>query len=191
MAHVYDELVTGPDDFIGALAYSLYKQSKVEWIVKLKAGNGGIDPTPAESAMFHSINILPANLQGFKDRALVLASSFLTVATHQRLDELSADTVQSALAAKFDSTQQAVSTDLASLRTELQLKRGVQGWLSEVGAALITNFLTIFLVALVAYAWGKFNSVNSNFETRVNQALSPTPAQPSGATQEISPATSN
>lgn len=175
MTHVYDQLVTGPNDFIGALAYSLYKQTKVEWLVNLQAANGGLDPTLAESKMFHDFNILPAQLQGYKDRATALAATFLNVATQARLDELSADTVQSALAAKFDATHQAVTVELISYRRELAARRGVHGWLAEVGAALITNFLTIILVALIAYGYGKLNAVNAAVDDRVNQALPSTP----------------
>ncbi|MFM2088897.1 MAG: hypothetical protein RLZZ237_3766 [Pseudomonadota bacterium] len=171
MTHVYDQLVKGPNDFIGALAYSLYKQTKVEWIINLQAENGGLDPTVAECRMFHDLNVLPAQLQGYKDRATALAATFLNVATQARLDELSADTVQSALAAKFDATHQAVTVELISYRSELAAKRGIYGWLAEVGAALITNFLTIILVALIAYGYGKLNAVNAGVDARVSQAL--------------------
>jgi hypothetical protein len=110
MTHVYDQLVKGPNDFIGALAYSLYKQTKVEWIINLQAENGGLDPTVAECRMFHD-------------------------------------------------------------RSELAAKRGIYGWLAEVGAALITNFLTIILVAVIAYGYGKLNAVNAGVDARVSQAL--------------------
>jgi len=81
MTHVYDQLLKGPNDFIGALAYSLYKQTKVEWLLNLQASNGGQDPTLVESKMFHDFNVLPAQLQGYKDRATALAATFLNVAT--------------------------------------------------------------------------------------------------------------
>lgn len=176
--HVYDQLVTGPNDFIGALAYSLYKQTKVEWIINLKAANGGLEPTAAESMMFHDFNVLPAQLQGYKDRATALAATFLSVATQQRLDELSGDTLQSALANKFDATHQAVATELGSYRRELAAKRGIYGWMAEVGAALLTNFLTIVLVALIAYGYGKFNAENSAVDARLKQALPSELGQP-------------
>ncbi|MBB5367619.1 MULTISPECIES: hypothetical protein [unclassified Janthinobacterium] len=173
--HVYDQLVSGPNDFIGALAYSLYKQTKVEWIIHLKAANGGVEPTSFEIQMFHDFNVLPAQLQGYKDRATALTVTFLSVATKERLDQLSTDTVQSALAAKFDATHQAVTVELISYRRELAAKRGIYGWLAEVGAALITNFLTIILVALIAYGYGKLNAVNSAVDGRVSQELLPAP----------------
>lgn len=91
MTHVYDQLVTGPNDFIGALAYSLYKQTKVEWLVNLQAANGGLDPTLAESKMFHDFNILPAQLQGYKDRVTALAATFLNVATQALPSTLQTD----------------------------------------------------------------------------------------------------
>ena len=175
MTHVYDQLVKGPNDFIGALAYSLYKQTKVKWLLNLQASNGGQDPTLVESKMFHDFNVLPAQLQGYKDRATALAATFLNVATQARLDELSADTVQSALADKFDTTHQVVAAELVSYRRELAAKRGIYGWMAEVGAALITNFLTIILVALIAYGYGKLNAVNAAVDGRVSQALPLTP----------------
>ena len=49
-----------------------------------------------------------------------------------------------------------------------------------VGAALITNFLTIILVALIAYGYGKLNAVNSAVDAKMNQALPSAPGQ-SGA----------
>lgn len=189
--HIYDQLVTGPNDFIGALAYSLYKQTKVEWVVNLKAANGGLEPTAAESVMFHDFNVLPAQLQGYKDRATALAANFLSVATQQRLDELSGDTLQSALASKFDATHQAVATELASYRRELAAKRGIYGWMAEVGAALVTNFLTIVLVALIAYGYGKFNAANSTIDARIRQALPAEPIQPKIEKPETPAAKSN
>lgn len=160
--HVYTALVQNTDDFVGALAYSIYKQTKVEWVIAHKAEHGGAPPSPAEVAMFHAQNVLPVQLQGYRDRASALAAQFLAVATEEQVDQLTADTMHSALAEKFELTHQGITTEIASLKTEigslrneLASKRTFTGLMSEVGVALLVNVLTILVIGLIAFGNAK------------------------------------
>lgn len=138
-ANVYSALVSGTDDFVGAIAYSLYKQTKFEWLEAIKVRNGGQDPTPAELDMFHETNMLPLQLQGYRDRAITLTNRFLKTATQGQVIELTIETQQSALALKFDETHHAVATALAALQKELASRRTWKDWCADVAAALIIN----------------------------------------------------
>jgi hypothetical protein len=51
--YIYAKLVTEPNDFVGLCAYSIYKQEKIDYIIKWKEKNGR-DPKPYELQDFHT-----------------------------------------------------------------------------------------------------------------------------------------
>ena len=55
--YIYQELVNEPDDLVGLFAYSIYKQEKIEYIVKFMEENGGVRPTPEELKEFHRMSM--------------------------------------------------------------------------------------------------------------------------------------
>lgn len=179
---VYSSLVRNSDDFVGALAYSIYKQTKVEWITAFKNTHAEIEPTASDLAIFHSAQMLPIQLQGYRDRAQALAGQFLAVALEDKLDELAQETMNSALAEKFELTHQGTVTEIVSLRSamdslrsEVIATKGLRGWTADIGAALLVNIITIIIVGLIALGASKSDSVNRFFENLV-KASTPAPA---------------
>lgn len=51
---IYNELVDGPQDFVGLVAYSVYKQDKIKYVKRFEAEHNRA-PTPEELQEFHAI----------------------------------------------------------------------------------------------------------------------------------------
>lgn len=125
---VYKELVQGPNDVVGALAYLLYKQQKIAFLEKIQADHNR-EPTPEELGSFHTYTRLEETLQGFKDRAEALADEFLEVALSTKLQQAEtlirhSVTTEEVRAAKesilsaLDSTKQLLDVKLTGIATD-------------------------------------------------------------------------
>jgi hypothetical protein len=114
---IYGKLVADPNDFVGAVAYSLYKQTKVAWLIKLTERNGGVGPTPEESTAFYDLQMLDISLQAFRDRAKILAESLLNIALQDAINEVQTEARESALGQKFELIQRSTNAELELLRS--------------------------------------------------------------------------
>ncbi|CDG82166.1 hypothetical protein GJA_1514 [Janthinobacterium agaricidamnosum NBRC 102515 = DSM 9628] len=154
------------------MAYSLYKQTKVDWLTAHKAHHSGADPSPEQEKIFYAQNVLPVALQGYRDRAEMLAASFLETAIRAKINELALDISQSTLSTKFDLTHQGVATELKSLRQQIEAKRGVLGWLADAGASFLVNVLVIVFIGLIAIGYKNSATITSWVEkkSQVNTA---------------------
>lgn len=74
--YIYKTLVKGPDDMVGALAYALYKEEKLQFITDFEGQYKRL-PTDAELAYFHQTSNLPARLASYQERAQGLLERFL------------------------------------------------------------------------------------------------------------------
>lgn len=63
---MYSNLVNGPDDFIGLVAYSIYKQEKIDYIRSFEEKHGK-SPKPEELIEFHQI--AQSRLESYKELA--------------------------------------------------------------------------------------------------------------------------
>lgn len=77
---VFNELVASDDDFLGLLAYSLYKRHKIEWI---RSHDGNDDHTA-----FKQIACTPQQVRMYRDQAELLAKNFIDVSLDQLGQEM-------------------------------------------------------------------------------------------------------
>jgi hypothetical protein len=75
---IYSELVEDEYDIVGAIAYSLYKQQKVEYISKFKE-DYGTEPTDADLEIFHKISTLENSTISYKHRAQSALGTLLSI----------------------------------------------------------------------------------------------------------------
>jgi hypothetical protein len=54
--YIYSSLVRGEDDFIGKLAYTTYKEDKINFITKLKGKNPQKEVSEKDLTQFHQIS---------------------------------------------------------------------------------------------------------------------------------------
>ncbi len=127
---VYKELVKGSDDVRGALAYVLYKNSKIAYIDSFLSSNSR-QPNAAELAEFHRMTSLSETLEGYRERADVLLETFLDNVLAEQLAAFKAEI-------RFDAAINAVKPSF---------KSGV--W-QNIVAGLVTTMITF---GFVLCAW--------------------------------------
>lgn len=74
--HIYKALVADDNDIVGKLAYSQYKQQKIEYILSFKEKHGD-HPQDADLEAFHDISNNASVLEGYRNQAAQLAADFL------------------------------------------------------------------------------------------------------------------
>lgn len=84
---IYRELVENEDDFVGAIAYSLYKRHKIEYINQCVEVTGE-PPTDEQLAEFYRTSCSPTSLDGYRHKADMLLSNLLHFATENIASEM-------------------------------------------------------------------------------------------------------
>ena len=84
---IYKQLVEDKDDIVGHIAYSLYKQDKVEYINRFKEENGR-EPGEDELKPFHDASCLDGSIERYKESAINLLGSFLDETLSQTAHQL-------------------------------------------------------------------------------------------------------
>jgi hypothetical protein len=147
---VYESLVTGPDDAVGAFAYVLYKQHKVKFIKDFESRNRRL-PTPEEMEAFHHQNCLDTQLQGYKERGETLAQAFLNAGLAEHISRIEDEVRMSALSERFKGVE-----------TRLDEKKNLTSWFRDIGTNVVVNILTVLVVGAIflgSKAWSDFNNV--------------------------------
>ena len=182
---VYKELVQGPDDVVGALAYVLYKQQKIAFIEQIQQ-ECKREPNEQELQSFHTISLLPDTLKSYQERAEALADQFLEVVLTAKLQQSEADirqsvTLQMLQSGKADLTdsihasQALLVSKTDNILSELHSKKTVAGWLRDVGGNLLVSLLTILAIGAFYNGYQWLNKFNAKVE--VHSGVASTPAE--------------
>lgn len=84
--HIFSTLVQDDDDFVGMVAYTLYKRQKIEWIAQFKQNHGDSDPTPQElEDGFGKFSNMPSQIAAYRDQAIDLLDAFLDAALGEQV----------------------------------------------------------------------------------------------------------
>lgn len=161
--HVYERLVSSPDDAVGAFAYVLYKQHKVAFIRNILEQYAR-PPTDEEMAVFCQQSGLESQLEGYKARAQALAENFLANGLMEHVARISLELRESEFSRRFD-----------VIERKLDGRRGFWGWCAQVSANLLVNVVTIIVVGAAVIGYRSLNSLNSSAEISLH--LGPTQTQ--------------
>lgn len=110
---IYRELVESEDDLIGAIAYSLYKRHKIEYIQQCEQETGDM-PTSEQMAEFHRISSSQTSLDHYRHQADMLLSNLLNFATENIVSEMQRQ--------QKEVIYQELQTLLAPIQTEIAKK---------------------------------------------------------------------
>jgi hypothetical protein len=84
----FEKLVTDDNDFVGMVAYTIYKRQKIEWIDAFKQHNNQ-DPDANQLASgFMSVSTMPSQMDAYKEQALTLVNNFLEATLSEKAQEL-------------------------------------------------------------------------------------------------------
>jgi hypothetical protein len=161
--YLYPLLVSGPNDVPGALAYFVYKRSKVEWRDKFVLDHGR-QPSPDEEEEFVRILSLPESVASFKQRGEQLATLFANKLLEEKMAALAAEVVQSELATKFTSLESQVASSMTRIEARFDEKKTLGGWLRDIGTSLISGFGLIIILGAAALGYAMLSKMNSSLE---------------------------
>ncbi|NHR08370.1 hypothetical protein HA052_24570 [Chromobacterium haemolyticum] len=96
--HIFRQLVP-PDssDFVGMVAYALYKKQKIEWVEHFQKENDGREPTPEELKQFHCVSNMASQVAAYREQAIALLDEFLDYALSDKVEQLRQNMQQDAL----------------------------------------------------------------------------------------------
>ncbi|WP_019518753.1 hypothetical protein [Faucicola boevrei] len=151
---IYQILVTDENDLAGAIAYSLYKQHKVEWLEKIRQQNNGNEPTPEQLAQFHQLSLLPSSIEHYQLKANKIVGDFLSFSLENAIEQLNENTNQK-IQEQLKQTLQPIQTQLQSLEYEVAKSKSWQQLAFEAVVSVIGTIVVIILVGflLQGYRW--------------------------------------
>lgn len=94
---IFNQLVQDDSDFVGMVAYTLYKRQKIEWIEKFQSDNGGREPDESDLDQFHRISTMPSQLNVYREQAIDLLDEFLEFALGDKVEQIRQNIQQDAL----------------------------------------------------------------------------------------------
>lgn len=123
---IYKELVKGPNDVSGALAYVLYKNEKIAYIESFAADKKQ-QPNNSDLVEFHRMTNLPHRLESYREQADVLLEEFL----------------DNVLTEQFRQYKQQLRDEAILKHIKPSFKQGVY---QNVVAGIVTTLMTFGLV---------------------------------------------
>lgn len=184
MQHIYPLLVTAENDVPGALAYFVYKRSKVEWREKFSAGNGR-DPTLDEERSFVEFAGLPHNLSMYRQQGESLSAEFAKELLEDKMVELATEIVQSELSSRFLTLETQVSSSLARIEKRFDEKKSFGGWMRDIGTNLISGIGLILLFGIAALGIDRYSKFNTGVENSMKSSAGSAVADVKNQSSEV------
>ena len=88
---IFNELVSDEYDFVGYVAYSLYKIDKIGFIESFMKNHGGMAPSNEDLKPFHDKSCDPEIVDRYKNRAREITSAFLSTVLSEKSEEIEHD----------------------------------------------------------------------------------------------------
>lgn len=124
-SYIYNDLVEGPQDFIGLVAYSIYKQEKICHVRDFEASHGR-PPDPKELKSFH--DIARNRLDGYKEQAETRVNDFFEDIFKEHVETLD---------------------QLYQERLLDELKKSRTGWWKGIFQSIIGSVLFAILIGVI------------------------------------------
>lgn len=159
---IYEKLTADPNDLVGALAYIIYKQQKVEFCKTTSGGN----PSREEIERFHAIASLDASIAAYRSQAEAMAQAFLNESLDDLVQRTEAETRQDVLYKYIGTTNAGVQTQLMTVNAALAAKRTWVGWLRDVGGNLIVNVVTILVIGALVLGYKFVGELQQRTESK-------------------------
>lgn len=135
---IYDKLITGKDDVIGMLAYSIYKQHKIEFIEDFKRKKGKC-PEDSDFEYFIMSSVTPSQLKKYRESARAILSENVAAAVQDELLRIDIDfqkSIDSVVKRHTDDVEKVVEKHSASN-------------LKTIGLNIASSFLFSILLVIV------------------------------------------
>ncbi|HCH5317026.1 TPA: hypothetical protein NKY78_002507 [Vibrio parahaemolyticus] len=141
----FGDIVEHDQDFVGHVAYSLYKRQKVQWIKHYKEQHGNFPDSTTIDNCFTSYHSKPAQIQKFREDAEVLLNEYFNFSFSEELNQhkqaLAESELLNALDGKFESTNTAIK------RTKKKF------WVGVGESTVATLLASIIIIGLSFLLW--------------------------------------
>ncbi len=125
---IFSSIVQNDNDFVGMVAYTLYKRQKIEWIAQFIKDHNNTHPTDAEvEDGFAKFSNMPSQINAYREQAVDLLDAFLDEALYEQV-------IDARLKAKDDAVVRAVKKSFWASIGE-NLVAGLLSSLITLGAA--------------------------------------------------------
>ncbi|WP_298772680.1 hypothetical protein [uncultured Shewanella sp.] len=84
---IFDEIIEGDDDFVGMIAYAIYKQEKIKWINVQYEKTGSYPVKDEIDRYFHDVASTPDSLARYRQQAEDIVNKFTQLSLFEELDE--------------------------------------------------------------------------------------------------------
>lgn len=146
---IYRELVENENDFVGAIAYSLYKRHKIEYINQCIEETSN-PPTDEQLAEFCRISCSLSGLESYRQKADILFSNLLHFATENIAEDLQRQ------------NKQVIHDELVLLLKPIQDEIAKKkSWRYMASEAIINVFGTIIVIVLVGFLLKGYQWISS------------------------------
>ncbi|MEO7497341.1 MAG: hypothetical protein ABIT83_06265 [Massilia sp.] len=164
MAHnnIYEKLTADPNDLVGALAYIIYKQQKVEFCKTTSGGN----PSRDDIERFHAIASLDASIAAYRSQAEAMAQAFLNEGLDHLVQRTEAETRQDVLYTYIGTINSGLQSQLTTVNEALEAKRTLSGWLRDVGGNLMVNVVTILVIGALVLGYKFIGDIQQGTEVK-------------------------
>lgn len=135
---VFSELVESPDDFLGMLAYSLYKRHKIEWLQT--------HPQDDHQA-FKKVACTPQQIGMYRSQAEQMAKNFIDVSLEQLGEEMRNTISEGEVMSRLNQMQPALADKIDNLKPGFLKSFGnhlLGGFASALVAILLFGFFTLY-----------------------------------------------
>ncbi|MET0322815.1 MAG: hypothetical protein ABW069_19005, partial [Duganella sp.] len=156
----YEQLTADPNDLVGALAYIIYKQQKVEFFKSTAGGN----PSREEIERFHAIASLDASIAAYRSQGEAMAQAFLNAGLDDLVQRTEADTRQDVLYRHLSTINTGLQRQLATVDAMLSARRTWLGWLRDVGGNLVVNVVTVLIIGALVLGYKFLGEVQHHTE---------------------------
>jgi hypothetical protein len=178
---VYQKLTGDPNDLVGAFAYIIYKQQKVDFCKSSPNGT----PSPEELKQFHAIASLDTSIAAYRAQGEAMAQAFLNASLDELVERTELDTRQDTLYKYIGTVEAGLDGKLQALSDSLQAKRTIAGWARDVSGNLLVNLATILVIGSLVFGYKFLGELQQNTEKKAGIA-SPN-SQDNSPTSSISP----
>ena len=172
--NIYEKLTADSNDLVGALAYIIYKQQKVEFC---KATSGG-NPSREEIERFHAIASLDASIAAYRSQAEAMAQAFLNAGLDDLVQRTEAETRQDVLYTYLGTINAGLQSQLTIVNDVLAAKRTWVGWLRDVGGNLIVNVVTILAIGALVLGYKFIGELHQRTEMKTGLSSPSAPGTP-------------
>ena len=159
--HIYSKLVTDANDIIGNIAYSLYKQDKIE-IIKKKQSDG-IVVNDKTLKSFHEFSATESSIDAYKMKAELILQAFMDNA----LEEITTDIQKEAKEGQSQILQEIVDPLVSGF------------WRNFFSGLLSTFTFSLILAAIAFIIQFKGSEISISINNKHNETTKQLQAPPS------------